>query len=112
MLNQIDFPESLLSWLTVWTLKYLKPAEMKEAHRACHGWPEHAFSWRYQMPALAAGGYRVIVPNQRGYGSSSARQVTLMILNSYRVTHSRSIILDIRTRPLLGMIGERWLFGG
>lgn len=38
----------------------------------CHGWPEHAFSWRYQMPALAAAGYHVIVPNQRGYGDSSS----------------------------------------
>lgn len=37
----------------------------------CHGWPEHAYSWRYQMPALAAAGYHVIVPNQRGYGGSS-----------------------------------------
>lgn len=37
----------------------------------CHGWPEHAFSWRYQMPALAAAGYHVIAPNQRGYGNSS-----------------------------------------
>jgi pimeloyl-ACP methyl ester carboxylesterase len=37
----------------------------------CHGWPEHAFSWRYQIPALAAAGYHVIVPNQRGYGNSS-----------------------------------------
>lgn len=37
----------------------------------CHGWPEHAFTWRYQMPALAAAGYHVIVPNQRGYGNSS-----------------------------------------
>jgi pimeloyl-ACP methyl ester carboxylesterase len=37
----------------------------------CHGWPEHAFSWRHQMPALAAAGYHVIVPNQRGYGNSS-----------------------------------------
>lgn len=37
----------------------------------CHGWPEHAYSWRYQMPALAAAGYHVIVPNQRGYGNSS-----------------------------------------
>ena len=37
----------------------------------CHGWPEHAYSWRYQMPALAAAGYHVIVPNQRGYGKSS-----------------------------------------
>ncbi|GAA1658173.1 alpha/beta fold hydrolase [Catellatospora bangladeshensis] len=37
----------------------------------CHGWPEHAFSWRYQVPALAAAGYHVIVVNQRGYGRSS-----------------------------------------
>jgi pimeloyl-ACP methyl ester carboxylesterase len=37
----------------------------------CHGWPEHAFSWRHQMPALAAAGYHVIVPNQRGYGNST-----------------------------------------
>ncbi|WP_229904904.1 alpha/beta fold hydrolase [Lentzea cavernae] len=37
----------------------------------CHGWPEHAFTWRHQMPALAAAGYHVIAPNQRGYGNSS-----------------------------------------
>lgn len=37
----------------------------------CHGWPEHAFSWRHQMTALADAGYHVIVPNQRGYGNSS-----------------------------------------
>lgn len=37
----------------------------------CHGWPEHAFTWRYQIPALVDAGYHVIVPNQRGYGNSS-----------------------------------------
>ncbi|WP_374985147.1 alpha/beta fold hydrolase [Streptomyces fradiae] len=37
----------------------------------CHGWPDHAFTWRHQMPALAAAGYHVIAPNQRGYGDSS-----------------------------------------
>ncbi len=37
----------------------------------CHGWPEHAYSWRHQISALAAAGYHVIVPNQRGYGNSS-----------------------------------------
>jgi pimeloyl-ACP methyl ester carboxylesterase len=36
-----------------------------------HGWPEHAFSWRHQVPALAAARYHVIVPNQRGYGNSA-----------------------------------------
>ncbi|SIN67717.1 alpha/beta fold hydrolase [Algoriphagus halophilus] len=37
----------------------------------CHGWPEHAFSWRYQIPTLVDAGYHVIIPNQRGYGNSS-----------------------------------------
>ena len=38
----------------------------------CHGFPEHAFSWRHQVPALVAAGYHVIIPNQRGYGNSSS----------------------------------------
>ncbi|MDJ0939358.1 MAG: alpha/beta hydrolase [Woeseiaceae bacterium] len=33
-----------------------------------HGFPELAFSWRFQLPALAAAGYRAIAPDQRGYG--------------------------------------------
>jgi len=33
-----------------------------------HGFPELAFSWRHQLPALAAAGYRAIAPDQRGYG--------------------------------------------
>lgn len=37
----------------------------------CHGWPEHAYSWRHQIPALVAAGYHVLVPNQRGYGNST-----------------------------------------
>ncbi len=37
----------------------------------CHGWPEHAFSWRNQVPVLVEAGYHVIIPNQRGYGNSS-----------------------------------------
>jgi pimeloyl-ACP methyl ester carboxylesterase len=35
-----------------------------------HGFPECAFSWRHQLPFLAARGYRVWAPNQRGYGNS------------------------------------------
>ena len=36
-----------------------------------HGFPELAFSWRKVMPALAAGGYHVIAPDQRGYGRTT-----------------------------------------
>ena len=37
----------------------------------CHGFPELAYSWRHQIPALADAGYRVLAPDQRGYGLSS-----------------------------------------
>ncbi|MFC6631786.1 alpha/beta fold hydrolase [Microbulbifer taiwanensis] len=35
-----------------------------------HGFPGLAYTWRHQIPALAAAGYRVIVPDLRGYGQS------------------------------------------
>lgn len=38
----------------------------------CHGFPELAYSWRHQLPAVAAAGFRAIAPDQRGYGLSSA----------------------------------------
>lgn len=38
----------------------------------CHGFPELAYSWRHQIAALAAAGFRVIAPDQRGYGGSDA----------------------------------------
>ena len=37
-----------------------------------HGFPEHPYSWRYQVDAIAAAGFRVIVPSHRGYGGSDA----------------------------------------
>jgi pimeloyl-ACP methyl ester carboxylesterase len=38
----------------------------------CHGWPESWYSWRHQIPQLAAVGYRVVAPDQRGYGLTDA----------------------------------------
>ena len=37
----------------------------------CHGFPELAYSWRHQLPALGAAGFHVIAPDQRGYGRTS-----------------------------------------
>lgn len=37
----------------------------------CHGFPELAYSWRHQLPATAAAGFRAIAPDMRGYGGSS-----------------------------------------
>jgi pimeloyl-ACP methyl ester carboxylesterase len=36
-----------------------------------HGFPELAFSWRKVMPQLAAAGYHVLAPDQRGYGRTT-----------------------------------------
>jgi pimeloyl-ACP methyl ester carboxylesterase len=35
-----------------------------------HGFPELGYSWRHQVPALVSAGYRVIVPDLRGFGRS------------------------------------------
>ncbi|MGH7947706.1 MAG: alpha/beta fold hydrolase, partial [Candidatus Binataceae bacterium] len=34
------------------------------------GWPESWYSWRHQIPALAAAGFHVVAPDQRGYGQT------------------------------------------
>jgi pimeloyl-ACP methyl ester carboxylesterase len=39
-----------------------------------HGFPESWYSWRHQIPALAAAGYRVVAIDVRGYGRSSKPQ--------------------------------------
>ena len=35
-----------------------------------HGWPELSRSWRHQLPAFAALGFRCVAPDMRGYGRS------------------------------------------
>ena len=37
----------------------------------CHGFPELGYSWRHQVPALVAAGFRVLAPDMRGFGQSS-----------------------------------------
>jgi pimeloyl-ACP methyl ester carboxylesterase len=71
--SPIDFPEPTLIPVNGVELEVFEAGRHNAGRPIvlCHGWPEHAFSWRHQMPALAAAGYHVIVPNQRGYGNSS-----------------------------------------
>jgi pimeloyl-ACP methyl ester carboxylesterase len=38
----------------------------------CHGWPELWHSWRHQIEPLVDAGYRVVVPDQRGYGGTDS----------------------------------------
>jgi len=50
-------------------------AGFEPAGRPCvlllHGFPELAYSWRKVMPALAAAGFHVVAPDQRGYGRTT-----------------------------------------
>src|SRR5262249_2484499 len=41
-----------------------------------HGFPELGYSWRHQLPAFAEAGYRVIAPDQRGYGKTDCPSAT------------------------------------
>ncbi|MET0335614.1 MAG: alpha/beta hydrolase [Rhizobacter sp.] len=38
----------------------------------CHGWPESWYSWRHQIAAVAAAGYRAVAPDMRGYGGTDS----------------------------------------
>jgi pimeloyl-ACP methyl ester carboxylesterase len=48
-----------------------------------HGFPELAYSWRHQLPALAAAGYRAIAPDMRGYGGSDKPR----LVTDYTIQH-------------------------
>ena len=37
-----------------------------------HGFPDLSYTWRHQIPALAAAGYHVMALDGRGYGRSDA----------------------------------------
>ena len=73
MSNMINFPKPRLVPVNGVELEVFEAGPENKGNPIvlCHGWPEHAYSWRYQVPALVAAGYHVIVPNQRGYGNSS-----------------------------------------
>lgn len=49
----------------------------------CHGWPELSYSWRHQIGALAAAGYRVAAPDMRGFGKTSAPEA----IDAYDIFH-------------------------
>ena len=71
--NPIKFPKPTMISVNGVVLEVFEAGQQNSEKPIvlCHGFPEHAFSWRYQIMALAAAGYHVIVPNQRGYGNSS-----------------------------------------
>jgi pimeloyl-ACP methyl ester carboxylesterase len=69
----------------------------RQAVLLLHGFPELAFSWRKVMPVLAAAGYHVIAPDQRGYGR------TLGWDDSYDADGDPFRILNM-TRDAIGLV--------
>ena len=57
--------------LTVHLLEAGYETQGRPAVMLLHGFPELAYSWRKVMPLLAAAGYHVIAPDQRGYGRTT-----------------------------------------
>ena len=52
-------------------MAYLDEGHGNDVILLLHGFPELAYSWRHVIPALAQAGYRVIAPDQRGYGETT-----------------------------------------
>jgi pimeloyl-ACP methyl ester carboxylesterase len=106
---KIDFPEPTLVPVNGVELEVFEAGRENEGRPIvlCHGWPEHAFSWRHQVPALVEAGYHVIVPNQRGYGNSSRpAEVT-----AYDIEHLSSdlvALLDEYGYDDAAFVGHDW----
>lgn len=56
-----------------------------------HGWPESWYSWRHQLPALAAAGYRAVAPDMRGYGKTDKPQA----VEDYDIQHVTADLVGI-----------------
>ncbi len=72
-----------------------------------HGFPEHAFSWRHQIPALAAAGYEVWAPNTRGYGNSSKPEGVAAYKLDELLADLAGLI-DAAGREQVTLVGHDW----
>src|SRR5262245_18145915 len=61
----------------------------------CHGFPESWYSWRHQLPALAAAGFRAVALDMRGYGGSSKPQE----ISSYSLSYLIGDVVAAVTAP-------------
>jgi len=72
-----------------------------------HGFPEFWYGWRYQIPALAAAGCRVIVPDQRGYNLSDKPPRVA----DYRLDHLAAdvvALMDALQCERVSLVGHDW----
>jgi len=72
-----------------------------------HGFPEHALSWRAQIPVLVELGYRVWAPNQRGYGNSS-RPLHVEAYAIENLMDDVAALIDASGARSVTLIGHDW----
>jgi pimeloyl-ACP methyl ester carboxylesterase len=72
-----------------------------------HGWPELAISWRHQLPALAALGFRTIAPDMRGYGRSTVYSEPTAYAQE-PIVHDMLELLDALGREKAVWVGHDW----
>ena len=73
----------------------------------CHGFPELAYSWRHQIPALASAGFRAIAPDQRGYGLTS-RPHAVEDYDIHHLTGDLVSLLDAMRIEKAVVVGHDW----
>lgn len=72
-----------------------------------HGWPELSISWRHQVAAFAALGFRAVAPDMRGYGRSSAPQ-TLAAYAQEEIVADMIELLDGLGHERAIWVGHDW----
>jgi|BarGraIncu00222A_1022003.scaffolds.fasta_scaffold00758_10 pimeloyl-ACP methyl ester carboxylesterase len=74
----------------------------------CHGFPELWYSWRHQFDALADAGYRVLVPDLRGYGGSTHPTGDVSAYGADRITADLCGLLDHYGYEQAAFSGHDW----
>ncbi|KAM6354816.1 bifunctional epoxide hydrolase 2 [Podargus strigoides] len=73
----------------------------------CHGFPESWLSWRYQIPALADAGFRVIALEMKGYGDSTAPP-DIKEYCQEQICKDLVVFLDKLGIPQTVLVGHDW----
>ncbi|XP_040887908.1 bifunctional epoxide hydrolase 2 [Toxotes jaculatrix] len=73
----------------------------------CHGFPESWYSWRYQIPAVAAAGFRVLALDMKGYGESTAPP-DIEEYSQEQLCKDLITFLDKMSMPQVTLVGHDW----
>jgi pimeloyl-ACP methyl ester carboxylesterase len=72
-----------------------------------HGFPESWYSWRHQLPALAAAGYRAVAVDVRGYGRSS-KPAAIDAYRMLRLVADNVLLVEALGEQQAVIVGHDW----